>query len=221
MDKGAALNRRVWTLFEKAGFQTEPSSQSPAEHVVEIAPNKKRPVDLYARVADLGVVIIGSNKSGKSIPSWTDHVNGCEEIGRKAGASKVLFVLTGKDTHDDERQYVLSKGMAHWGEDELAYYEAVADAIKSYAKYEIIHALGLTTQEEKDTHRVLAIRFQQPTSKSGTQLYAFTIAAERLLRTSVIYRRAQGDRSEEHTSELQSRLHLVCRLLLEKKKKTN
>src|SRR5256884_4097296 len=29
-----------------------------------------------------------------------------------------------------------------------------------------------------------------------------------------------GTRSEEHTSELQSRLHLVCRLLLEKKKKT-
>src|SRR2546422_4053148 len=32
------------------------------------------------------------------------------------------------------------------------------------------------------------------------------------------YRRVQA-RSEEHTSELQSRLHLVCRLLLEKKKK--
>src|SRR5690554_7665020 len=29
----------------------------------------------------------------------------------------------------------------------------------------------------------------------------------------------QGPRSEEHTSELQSRPHLVCRLLLEKKKK--
>src|SRR2546422_7672739 len=28
-------------------------------------------------------------------------------------------------------------------------------------------------------------------------------------------------RSEEHTSELQSRLHLVCRLLLEKKKRRN
>src|SRR5687768_957726 len=28
-----------------------------------------------------------------------------------------------------------------------------------------------------------------------------------------------GERSEEHTSELQSRLHLVCRLLLEKKNK--
>src|SRR5690348_17793588 len=29
-----------------------------------------------------------------------------------------------------------------------------------------------------------------------------------------------GHRSEEHTSELQSPVHLVCRLLLEKKKKT-
>src|SRR2546429_4956946 len=40
---------------------------------------------------------------------------------------------------------------------------------------------------------------------------------------SVILLTGQGDietaRSEEHTSELQSRLHLVCRLLLEKKKK--
>src|SRR2546422_2014119 len=32
------------------------------------------------------------------------------------------------------------------------------------------------------------------------------------------YARISYERSEEHTSELQSRLHLVCRLLLEKKK---
>src|SRR3989449_5158757 len=32
---------------------------------------------------------------------------------------------------------------------------------------------------------------------------------------------SQFVRSEEHTSELQSRLHLVCRLLLEKKKTDN
>src|SRR5690554_7744435 len=31
----------------------------------------------------------------------------------------------------------------------------------------------------------------------------------------------EENRSEEHTSELQSRPHLVCRLLLEKKKKKN
>src|SRR5699024_12513316 len=33
--------------------------------------------------------------------------------------------------------------------------------------------------------------------------------------------RSPGERSEEHTSELQSRFDLVCRLLLEKKKKKN
>src|SRR2546422_6426834 len=35
-----------------------------------------------------------------------------------------------------------------------------------------------------------------------------------------VVRRRGDPRSEEHTSELQSRLHLVCRLLLEKKKET-
>src|SRR5258707_4413640 len=34
-------------------------------------------------------------------------------------------------------------------------------------------------------------------------------------------RRDTADRSEEHTSELQSRQYLVCRLLLEKKKKAS
>ena len=39
------------------------------------------------------------------------------------------------------------------------------------------------------------------------------------LRAKTIVEGSQKHRSEEHTSELQSRLHLVCRLLLEKKKK--
>src|SRR5207247_2905331 len=37
-------------------------------------------------------------------------------------------------------------------------------------------------------------------------------------RTLVLRRGPRGDRSEEHTSELQSRVELVCRLLLEKKR---
>src|SRR2546429_4412275 len=47
----------------------------------------------------------------------------------------------------------------------------------------------------------------------GAPWYAITAAAA--LRLIPAYVNA---RSEEHTSELQSRLHLVCRLLLEKKK---
>src|SRR5439155_21558220 len=39
-------------------------------------------------------------------------------------------------------------------------------------------------------------------------------------RTGLQYLNSVNERSEEHTSELQSRGHLVCRLLLEKKKHT-
>src|SRR2546429_3446008 len=39
------------------------------------------------------------------------------------------------------------------------------------------------------------------------------------VRSEIHAERMPRCRSEEHTSELQSRLHLVCRLLLEKKKK--
>src|SRR2546422_1157869 len=51
-------------------------------------------------------------------------------------------------------------------------------------------------------------RAQSPTA------IAFRPKARELLGEHVPH----GGRSEEHTSELQSRLHLVCRLLLEKKK---
>src|SRR2546429_1438713 len=44
--------------------------------------------------------------------------------------------------------------------------------------------------------------------------------AENCCRTLESPRPPGVTRSEEHTSELQSRLHLVCRLLLEKKKNT-
>src|SRR3712207_7729335 len=61
-------------------------------------------------------------------------------------------------------------------------------------------------------------------------LYALALAAERIGETAEQERcisflrdsSATGfARSEEHTSELQSRQYLVCRLLLEKKKKNN
>src|SRR2546422_6390988 len=44
--------------------------------------------------------------------------------------------------------------------------------------------------------------------------------AERSATCLPLAEREHVRRSEEHTSELQSRLHLVCRLLLEKKKKS-
>src|SRR5207249_10613939 len=63
---------------------------------------------------------------------------------------------------------------------------------------------------------VAAISVSGPiTRMSRDRIQAFAGATRRAART------IKCDRSEEHTSELQSRFDLVCRLLLEKKKKLN
>src|SRR2546429_2643267 len=57
-------------------------------------------------------------------------------------------------------------------------------------------------------------------AKSSRRRSAISVAVptvDRAVRTGFFCSMAMA-RSEEHTSELQSRLHLVCRLLLEKKK---
>src|SRR5438477_9071421 len=69
--------------------------------------------------------------------------------------------------------------------------------------------------------------FRSPTSSyraAGSSLLSFSLAAPRMIRRCC--RASASDcspssarRSEEHTSELQSHVNLVCRLLLEKKKK--
>src|SRR5690625_5919107 len=48
----------------------------------------------------------------------------------------------------------------------------------------------------------------------------FTVNGKRLQQPNYVKRNIVNGRSEEHTSELQSRGHLVCRLQLEKKKST-
>src|SRR5437870_10247706 len=55
--------------------------------------------------------------------------------------------------------------------------------------------------------------FRSPCSLSASRWRSHTRRARR--------KSAPPRRSEEHTSELQSRGHLVCRLLLEKKNRTN
>src|SRR3989449_6831133 len=87
---------------------------------------------------------------------------------------------------------------------------------------EQLHPLGESaapTEEPADER----LRVQR-----GNDYASFFVEEEHGLAVDLPYeefvRRGKGDprrgrRSEEHTSELQSRLHLVCRLLLEKKKK--
>src|SRR2546422_7776879 len=63
---------------------------------------------------------------------------------------------------------------------------------------------------ERSSHTHPADAHEMP-----VRVVVFEILAQAILLEVV----APDPRSEEHTSELQSRLHLVCRLLLEKKKK--
>src|SRR5438067_10382893 len=58
-------------------------------------------------------------------------------------------------------------------------------------------------------------------SRAGRQPRPARPAAVRRERAAGIPGRRRWPRSEEHTSELQSRFDLVCRLLLEKKKSVN
>src|SRR5438067_10242429 len=55
--------------------------------------------------------------------------------------------------------------------------------------------------------------------KGAPPMLARVVEAARRARVGRLVHVSTADRSEEHTSELQSRFDLVCRLLLEKKKK--
>src|SRR5690349_22950909 len=72
------------------------------------------------------------------------------------------------------------------------------------------------SQSSKRAHRIHALRFRCRGGVDARRLGRAIARAERRNRDPGRY--DVVDRSEEHTSELQSRRDLVCRLLLEKKK---
>src|SRR2546422_4152674 len=79
-------------------------------------------------------------------------------------------------------------------------------------------------RSERVSHRGVAVAHEQRALEAQRKTLDEPSRAQLYLRgvgelTSQI-RSCGIERSEEHTSELQSRLHLVCRLLLEKKKNT-
>src|SRR2546430_12678415 len=85
------------------------------------------------------------------------------------------------------------------------------DALDARKGYPLLEKLGLNAAPQLPSHFVLARRRRshlQPKRGSGSV---------KVLNAQDP--RAVHQRSEEHTSELQSQSNLVCRLLLEKKKK--
>src|SRR5690606_39641978 len=83
----------------------------------------------------------------------------------------------------------------------FSFASAMADATKAFSLESVITEESITSP---------AFRFARP----------FNSLTEPSAATNSILNCVSCSRSEEHTSELQSRENLVCRLLLEKKKKT-
>src|SRR3712207_7354586 len=73
------------------------------------------------------------------------------------------------------------------------------------------------------SNRLRVFRTNEPlwTRHNHTELPNDALSSHAFVRNLKLYARQAGvgHRSEEHTSEIQSRQYLVCRLLLEKKKK--
>src|SRR5687768_18152194 len=67
------------------------------------------------------------------------------------------------------------------------------------------------------TCQAITVTSKDPSNNTANVLAATTVGLTDGVASGTFY--SDNTRSEEHTSELQSRLHLVCRLLLEKKKK--
>src|SRR3712207_7815101 len=82
--------------------------------------------------------------------------------------------------------------------------------------------LGRVQSVARDGLRIGVVFFERLLHQTQ-RLTLFAKAAQVRLRhpaPPALVQEAHNPRSEEHTSELQSRQYLVCRLLLEKKKKT-
>src|SRR5690625_6830905 len=87
---------------------------------------------------------------------------------------------------------------------------------KALAAPGTIRACSVPTQPRVDMRMKLGTRERLP----GTSIVAISRMNSGLFpgKSNFAKAKAASERSEEHTSELQSRGHLVCRLLLEKKK---
>src|SRR5260370_21548067 len=89
--------------------------------------------------------------------------------------------------------------------------DAALDLVESNDDPELLHTLG------RDMHAPL---FSIPGMAARAERFARIASREERHGPSPLMVSSLAMRSEEHTSELQSHLNLVCRLLLEKKKNT-
>src|SRR2546422_2708628 len=98
-------------------------------------------------------------------------------------------------------------------------HQHVRVAIETAVHEELQAALGTSSYERSELRRGYRNGIRERTLTGPTGPVALALPRATLFRGAGGKEWDAVRRSEEHTSELQSRLHLVCRLLLEKKNK--
>src|SRR5690606_14265514 len=120
----------------------------------------------------------------------------------------VDFIALGKKENDSLRHLI--------GVPEGTEYVKAVDFFDDKGMYKLRPFL------EKATAKANPSNFEKDLSKVGERLSLLNVALSgQIVKIFPLLNDSNNKRSEEHTSELQSRENLVCRLLLEKKKKKN
>src|SRR5688572_30872071 len=91
------------------------------------------------------------------------------------------------------------------------YYGAGAETVRGF----------LTTPIERAVSAISGVDYVESTSRAGISTVTVRLKLDHNTTAALAEVTARLQRSEEHTSELQSQSNLVCRLLLEKKKQIN
>src|SRR5687768_18020349 len=111
-----------------------------------------------------------------------------------------------------------------WDEEVATHFKERGPEMRNPAMHERLRDLGALRLKEMDEAGIdlQVLSHGAPATQridAETAVPLARRANDRLFESIQKYKsRFEGFKSEEHTSELQSRLHLVCRLLLEKKK---
>src|SRR5690625_3035246 len=171
-------------------------------------------IDDYSRAVTSGwretgqsLYLLGTTKTELSGTAWADvvhnHLGGLPpEVG--LGAERRLAQLLVNSARD---------GLVD-GAHDLADGGLIQTLVEGSLRYGIGAEIDLTQLLERDGIDLATALF----SESGARAVVAVPASEEVRFVDLCTARSF---SEEHTSELQSRGHLVCRLLLEKKKKTD
>src|SRR5690625_5943112 len=137
--------------------------------------------------------------------------------GTRAGVIKTTFT---EETETDlfGEQAVLCGGMSHLVQ---AGFETLSEAgyQPEIAYFEVLHELKLIVDLMHEGGIAKQRWSISDTAEFGDYVSGPRVVTDQVKADMKAILADIQDRSEEHTSELQSRGHLVCRLLLEKKKK--